>query len=98
MARWLNDFVETLPFERRRQSSGLGSGSLGLIALGLGAGLMYLFDPELGARRRAALWTSLTDLSRRTGEALDDASRDVARRARSFGVVRGTTPPEAQLP
>ncbi|MGH7323565.1 MAG: hypothetical protein ACREJ9_02830 [Candidatus Rokuibacteriota bacterium] len=99
MARWLNDFVDTLPFERRRpQSTGLGAGSLGLLALGLGAGLMYFFDPELGYRRRAAFRTALGDLRRRTGEALDDASRDVARRARAVGVVRSATPPEAQLP
>lgn len=99
MAPWLSDLVDTLPFERRRpQSTGLGPGGLGLLALGLGAALMYFFDPELGARRRVALWAALGHVTRRTGEALDDASRDVARRARALGVVRPVIPPEAQSP
>jgi hypothetical protein len=104
MARWLSDLADSLPFERRRQPSGpgLGAGGLGLVALAVGASLMYFLDPEAGSGRRAALRTALNDLASRMGVVLDDASRDVARRAQDLGVVRRTMPrtmpPEAQSP
>jgi hypothetical protein len=102
MTSWVREMVDTLPFERRRPVSttpyGAGGG-LVMIALVLGAGLMYLFDPELGARRRARLRTLLEDLGRRSGEVLQGASRDVlGGGARRLGVVRRATPPEAQSP
>ena len=110
MRRWLSDLTNAIPFEKltdaipfeRRQAPpsgpGVGTGGLGVAALLLGAGLMYFFDPEAGARRRAALGTTLTDLARRMGMALDDASRDMVNRAREVGVVRRPITAESQLP
>jgi len=100
MTSWVRDMVDTLPFERRRNvaATDFSAGGLVVLALALGAGLMYLFDPELGARRRARLRTTLEDLARRTGAFLEDASRDVVGGARTLGVVRRATPPEAQSP
>lgn len=101
MTSWVRDMVDTLPFERRRRNmpaAEFGSGGLVVLALALGAGFMYLFDPELGARRRARLRATLEDLGRRAGTFLEDASRDVVGSARTLGVVRRATPPEAQSP
>jgi len=100
MRRWLTNLTDALPFERRQpppSGPGVASG-LGLAALLVGAGLMYFFDPEAGARRRTALAAMLTDLARRMGVVLDDASRDVVNRAREVGVVRRPIPAESQLP
>lgn len=100
MRRWLTDLTDAIPFERRQaRPSGPGVGTgLGVAALLLGAGLMYFFDPEAGARRRAALGTTITDFARRMGMALDDASRDMVNRAREVGVVRRPMTVESQLP
>lgn len=100
MTSWVREMVDTLPFERRRTVATMnyGAGGLVVLALGLGAGLMYLFDPELGARRRARLRTLLEDLGHRSSAFLEDASRDVVGGARTLGVVRRATPPEAQSP
>jgi hypothetical protein len=110
MRRWLTNLADAVPFERlasavpfeRRQpppsGPGVGTGGLGLAALLLGAGLMYFFDPEAGARRRGVLGTTLRDLARRMGMALDDASRDMVNRAREVGVVRRPMTAESQLP
>lgn len=100
MKRWLADLADAIPFERRPPPSGpgVGTGGLGLAALLLGAALMYFFDPEAGQRRRAALQTTITDLARRMGMALDDASRDMVSRARELGVVRRSMTAESQSP
>src|SRR6185436_19012426 len=45
-----------------------------------GAGLMYLFDPRQGARRRALLRDALTRLSNETCHAADVAARDLSNR------------------
>jgi len=100
MTSWVRDIVDTLPFERRRSTASpdVSSGGLMVLALAVGAAGMYLLDPELGARRRAKLRTMLDGFVRRTGAFLEDASRDVVGGARSLGVVRRATPPEAQSP
>jgi hypothetical protein len=100
MASWIRDMVDTLPFERRRHTAAadLGGGGVVVLALALGAAFMYLFDPELGARRRATLRTTLEDFARRAGAFLEDASRDVVGGARTLGVVRRAIPPESQSP
>jgi len=53
--------------------------------LGLGAGLMYLADPEKGRRRRSVARDKARSALRESGEAIDKASRDISNRAR--GVV-----------
>ena len=105
MTSWVRDMVDTLPFERlpferrrRTTSSDLSGGGMVVLGLALGAGLMDLFDPELGARRRANLRATLLDWGRRTGTFLEDASRDVVGGARTLGVVRRARPPESQSP
>ena len=48
-----------------------------LVALaGAAAGLMYLFDPDTGARRQALMREQWTGLARRAGDALGVAAHD----------------------
>ena len=56
-----------------------------LTAAGIGAGLMYLLDPDQGGRRRALVRDQLVSAANKTGDAADATSRDVRNRAR--GVV-----------
>jgi hypothetical protein len=53
--------------------------------LGLGAGLMYLFDPERGARRRARILGKLSAARRTSSHALGMAARDLNNR--TTGVI-----------
>jgi osmotically-inducible protein OsmY len=52
----------------------------GVGGLGVGAALMYLFDPERGNRRRALLRDKALHVAHATGEKLDVKSRDAANR------------------
>src|SRR5256885_13776536 len=47
---------------------------------GLGAGLMFLFDPARGARRRALVRDTLTRAGHKSKDAYDATRRDVANR------------------
>lgn len=51
----------------------------------LGAGLVYLFDPDRGARRRALVRDRIGRTGRKAGEALETTARDL--RNRSVGAV-----------
>jgi hypothetical protein len=53
--------------------------------LGLGAGLMYLFDPEMGRRRRTRLGDQATRLAHDLGDAIPVGLRDLGHRVQ--GVV-----------
>ena len=64
----------------------LGLGVLG--SAGLGAGLMFLLDPDLGTRRRAILRDKLISLFRLAAGAADKTSRDVKNRL--YGTVVAT--------
>jgi len=64
----------------------IGLGVLG--AAGVGAGLMFLLDPDLGTRRRAILRDKLFSLSRLASWATDKTSRDVKNRL--YGTVVAT--------
>jgi hypothetical protein len=59
-------------------------------AMGAGAGLMYLFDPDRGALRRAMLRDSATHAIRRTGSAAGSTSRDLTNRARGLAAHAGS--------
>src|SRR5437868_2972955 len=48
---------------------------------GLGAGLMYFFDPQTGRRRRALLRDQFTGLLHDAGAAFRVAGRDISHRA-----------------
>jgi osmotically-inducible protein OsmY len=52
----------------------------GMGGLGVGAALMYLFDPERGKRRRALLRDKAFHVAHSAGENLDVRSRDAANR------------------
>ena len=48
--------------------------------LGVGAALMYIFDPEGGNRRRALLRDKATKLNRQTREAIEGRAKDLSNR------------------
>jgi hypothetical protein len=62
-----------------------------LTALGIGAGLMYLLDPERGRRRRALIRDQIAHGTTFSGRALRAARHDVTNRATGMAArVRGT--------
>ena len=54
---------------------------------GLGAAVMYFFDPARGRRRRAWLGDQMIHLARRTSNAADVTSRDIAHRTRGIAAA-----------
>jgi Flp pilus assembly protein TadB len=56
-----------------------------LSGVGIGAGLMYLFDPEGGNRRRALIRDKAIKLNRQTRETIEAKTKDLSNRAK--GVV-----------
>lgn len=58
-------------------------------ALGIGAGLMYFFDPRYGNRRRALVRDQAVSLLNRSDTFIEKAARDVRNRAR--GILAETT-------
>lgn len=54
------------------------------LALGAGAGLMYLLDPLGGRRRRALLKDKLRHGAKEAGDRVSAAASDVSNRARGF--------------
>lgn len=61
-----------------------------LVGTGLGAGLMYLLDPDAGRGPRARAGQRLRDLVLDTGHAADDRSRRAMTRARGLVVELGS--------
>lgn len=53
--------------------------------VGLGAALMYLFDPDRGSRRRALIRDKVESAANKTGDYAGKMSRDL--RNRAYGVV-----------
>ena len=49
--------------------------------MGVGAGLMYLLDPNRGARRRAVAWDKLVSAVSHAGDCIECAARDLWHRA-----------------
>jgi len=58
-------------------------------AIGLGAGLMYILDPERGRRRRAVARDKVTSAFNRTGRAISKKSRDLSNRAYGLAAETG---------
>jgi hypothetical protein len=52
--------------------------------LGIGAALMYLFDPEGGDRRRALLRDKATKFNRQTREAIEGKAKDISNRTKGL--------------
>lgn len=55
-----------------------------LSGAGLGAGLMYLMDPQWGRRRRALMMDQVNSLMRQAGDAVAPTGRDLSNRARGL--------------
>jgi uncharacterized membrane protein len=55
-----------------------------LYSLGLGAGIMYFYDPSRGRRRRAMVRDKVNRIFNQADDALDVAMRDARNRARGF--------------
>lgn len=54
------------------------------VGLGIGTGMMYLLDPDRGRRRRALLRDKCVSATRKTGEGIETAARDLSNRARGI--------------
>ena len=71
-------------------AASVGSVAAGVIgALAVGAGLMYLLDPEQGRKRRAAARDKAVDYGRTAGHYVQDAASSVADHARSAAQTVG---------
>ena len=68
--------------------SAAGSLAMGAICLGVGAGLMYLFDPNRGRARRAIARSKAASLYTASGQAVARTTQDL--RNRAAGVAAGT--------
>ena len=67
-----------------------------LTGLGVGAGMMFLLDPQGGGRRRARLRDQLAKSAHKGADAFDTTRRDVANRAAGAAArVRGVLHREA---
>jgi BON domain-containing protein len=76
-----------------RSNDGKAAALLG--GIGLGAALMYLLDPDRGARRRALARDRAVRFGRVAGERLGARSRDLRNRARGLAArARRTNPQE----
>jgi uncharacterized membrane protein len=81
----LDDFRDFINRARMGRRSVAGRSALSLLGgLGVGLGLMYLFDPSRGARRRALARDRATHLYHRASHLLDKASRDVRYRVQGL--------------
>jgi uncharacterized membrane protein len=77
-------------FGRRGSGSGSVPAMTACASLGAGAGLMYLFDPDRGACRRARLKDKAAHTINKTGAAAGSVSRDLANRVRGLAAQTGS--------
>lgn len=83
----ISDHDENGSVDEREAGGGVGrtTGALAaLAALGAGAALMYLLDPDRGASRRALLRGRIASSLRTADERLGASRRDLANRARGM--------------
>jgi uncharacterized membrane protein len=91
MNYWMNEILSLGPFGpfrgrlRWRAMNAATTGLMGLGGLGLGAGLMYMFDPDKGRRRRALVRDQMAHMSRTLSRAMSATSRDLTHRV--YGAV-----------
>jgi uncharacterized membrane protein len=69
-----------LDIRRRRMNKGLTL----LSSAGLGAGLMYILDPNHGRRRRALLRDKLNSAAKKASQAVEVTARDLSNRAQGL--------------
>lgn len=55
-----------------------------LAGIGLGAGLMYLWDPDCGPRRRAAIRDEASHVLDKMDDVIEEAGQDLRNRVRGF--------------
>jgi osmotically-inducible protein OsmY len=67
-----------------------------LAGAGIGAGLMYVLDPERGRRRRALVRDRMTSVLGQAGDAFSVTARDMTNRTRGlFAETRNAVAPRA---
>src|SRR5262249_16084904 len=87
LSRWgaaIDSGIGSKMFGRRRAGSWINSAMTACATLGTGAGLMYLFDPERGACRRARLKDKGVHAINKTGAAAGSVFRDMTNRVRGM--------------
>jgi uncharacterized membrane protein len=86
MNRWINSIIPTGRRSRYRANwAEMNQGLTALCSLGLGAGLMFIFDPVRGKRRRALVRDQLVHAGHLFKHAMGITSRDLSHRA--YGVL-----------
>jgi len=86
MNRWINSIIPSGKRSRSRANwAETNSGLAALCGLGAGAGLMYLFDPIRGRRRRALIRDQAVHAGHLLRRAMGITSRDLSHRA--YGVL-----------
>lgn len=81
MNRWMN-FMTKVGSRMERDNHNAGLALLG--GIGLGAGLMYLFDPNRGRRRRAMLRDAINHATHVANRAAGTTARDISHRAKGL--------------
>jgi hypothetical protein len=66
---------------KKRGNKAMNRGLTFAAGLGVGSGLIYVLDPQLGKRRRALLRDKLLWLQRKSGNCVDVTARDLSNRA-----------------
>jgi uncharacterized membrane protein len=99
LSRWgvaMDSSVGSKLFGRRRlrrprlAEAGMSSAIATCAALGTGAGLMYLFDPDRGACRRARIKDQASHAVNKTRATAGSVSRDLTNRVRGFAAQAGS--------
>lgn len=92
LSRWgaaIDSNVGSKLFGRRQAEAGIRSAITACATLGTGAGLMYLFDPDRGACRRARLKDQAAHAVNKTGATAGAVSRDLTNRVRGLAAQAG---------
>jgi uncharacterized membrane protein len=96
LSRWgaaIDSGVGSKLFGRRRSGrmeSGMSPAMIFCATLGAGAGLMYLFDPDRGACRRARLKDKAAHAINKSGAGAGSVSRDLTNRVRGLAAQAGS--------
>jgi BON domain len=85
-------------WRERTEQTASSKGLLLLGCLGLGACLIYLFDPRLGRRRRALIGDKIGSYWRSTGDFLGKTARDASNRTRGLLAEASTPFKHAETP
>ena len=82
MSSWIDKIIMSVSSSRKRvRGSEKNSGLAAIGGLGLGAGLMFIFDPSRGRRRRALIRDRIVHTGHLLAHAIGVTSRDLSNRA-----------------